>query len=489
MDAPRFILEINTRVWLRELGSGMPLTLDDVSDEIIVQWAENGFDAVWLMGIWLPSEDSRRIALEHSGLIPEYSAALPDWTAEDVLGSPYAIAGYQINPDLGGGNALADFRARLAARKLKLILDFVPNHTACDHPWITEHPEWYILGTEADVVANPDRWFWVKTAEGLRAVAHGRDPYFAPWTDTAQLNYYNPDLQAAMRAELLKLAACCDGVRCDMAMLEISSVVQQVWNRYPEEFWPRAIQDTKKRNPDFCFIAEVYWGLEDTLRKMGFDLTYDKELLDLVVAGQPLKAKWFEAPPSEQSHLLRFLENHDEPRIASRLDGQRLNAAATWVYSLPGSRLVYEGQFDGKRVRLPVQLARGPQEPFNPILHERYEALFAVLKRDIVRRGTWKSLHPVTAWSGNSSHERILGQGYDLDNEHLRIFVNWSDSRSQCYVHLELGSLTGQEIVLTDLTGPKSYVRDGMELMMRGLYLDLEPWEVHVFDCAIRPVE
>jgi hypothetical protein len=487
MNIPQTILELNTRVFLRELGNGTPLPLTEIPDEIVGQWVENGVEAVWLMGVWLPSENSRRIALEHEGLRRDYSQALPGWTEDDVLGSPYAICGYEVNSEFGGNAALADFRSRLAARGLRLFLDFIPNHTACDHPWVQEHPEWYVQGSPDDISARPDGWFWIHGPHGPLAIAHGRDPYFPPWTDTAQLNYVHPDLQAAMRGELKKLATMCDGVRCDMAMLELSSVVQQVWGRFPEEFWPRAINETRSMNSDFCFIAEVYWGLEDTLRKMGFDLTYDKELLDLIVTGQPLKAKWFEAPAEVQRHLVRFLENHDEPRIAARLDRDRLIAAAAWLLSLPGTRLLYAGQLEGKTIKLPVQLARAPGEPFRADLHEFYLKLLAVLKRDVVRRGSWRPLHLTPAWIGNSSHERILGQAYDFESDHLRIFVNWSDTRSQGYVQLELGPLSGMEVALTGLTGPKAYVRDGMELAMRGLYLDLEPWEVHIFDCSVRP--
>ena len=487
MNPPQFILEINTRVWLRKLGGGKPLSLADVPDSLFAEWRNRGFDAVWLMGVWLPSAGSRQAALTDPFLLQDYSRVLPDWKAEDVGGSPYAIAGYQVNPALGGGNALADFRKRLAAHGMRLVLDFVPNHLAVDHPWVTEHPEWFVTGTEADVVRNPGGYFWVNTSEGLRAIAHGRDPYFPPWSDTAQLNYYDPELQAAMRAELARVAALCDGVRCDMAMLELADVFEEVWKHRPEEFWTRAIEETRRIHPDFFFMAEVYWGLDGRLRDMGFNATYDKDLLDLVAYGRPLRSAMFAGAVAEHRRKVRFLENHDEPRIASRLEPRRNLAAATWAFTLPGVRLIYEGQTDGSTVRLPIQLLRDPNEAVNEKIRAGYLTLQEVLKNATIRNGNWQSLTPRGAWMGNLSYEAILGQGYDLDDRHVRIFVNWSGTRSQCWVHLNLDGLQGMELELRDLAGPKVFVRDGMELMMRGLYLDLEPWETHVFECTLRP--
>ncbi len=267
--------------------------LADIPDEEISHWADLGFDAVWLCGVWLPSPQSRQIALTHPGLQADYAQALPDWTPGDVGGSPYALRGYEVNPKFGGDAALQTLRRRLHEHGLKLILDFVPNHTAIDHPWVNEHPDWYVNGTEIDVVQHPDHWFWAQTTAGLRVIAHGRDPYFPPWTDTAQLDYHNPELTRQMRAELARLAQLCDGVRCDMAMLEVASVFERVWQRHIVEFWPRAIAETKRVNSDFCFLAEVYWGLDGALEEMGFDATYDKELLDTAGDGTAAAAGEF----------------------------------------------------------------------------------------------------------------------------------------------------------------------------------------------------
>jgi hypothetical protein len=486
MNNPKFILEIPTRVWLRELGNGRPISLADVPEQHFTAWAESGFDAVWLMGVWLLSAESRRVALEHSGLREEYSRALPDWNEADVAGSPFAICGYEVNPDLGGAEGLARFRERLAEHGMRLILDFVPNHTARDHPWITAHPDWYITGTEADVVADPSRWFWVSDGNGLRAVAHGRDPNFPAWTDTAQLNYFEPDLQAAMRAELLRLSTICDGVRCDVAMLILSSVFERVWNRRPAEFWPPAIAAVRRAHPDFFFMAECYWGTGEMLLEMGFDAVYDKALVDEIADDHWPDRAHFDVPAATHGTQVRFLENHDELRIASRMDFARHRAAATWILGLPSVRLLHDGQTTGWRTRTPVQLARRMIESADNTISAFYQSLLSVLKNPVIRDGHWQLLSPRAAWQGNDSHRLILGQSYENTNRTYCIFVNAADTRSQCWVHLGLRSPAGSEVELRDLLSEKIFVRDGIALMLRGLYLDMEPWEAQIFDCTVK---
>lgn len=486
MAVPKLIYEINTRVWLRRFGAANTITLADVPERELEDWAELGVDAVWLMGVWSPSPESGRAAREHPGLQKGYARALPDWSADDVGGSPYAIRGYDVNPSLGGPGALAELRKRLACKGIKLLLDFIPNHTARDHQWVHNHPDWYIQGGEDELAAQPGNYFRVETAGGSRILAHGRDPYFAGWTDTAQLDYARGETQARMRGVLNRLALLCDGVRCDMAMLVIADVFAQTWRRPITEFWPRAIAETRRVNPDFCFVAEVYWGREPQLVEMGFDLVYDKSLLDRVVSGEGLVREQFDQPPAYHRQWLRFLENHDEPRIAARLNTLRVQAAAAWIYALPSAALILDGQMDGARVRLPVQLTRGPVEAEMAAMRRWYRRLLRALRGAAPRKGAWTLLLPASAWNGNDSCRRILGQGYDHGDLHLRVFVNWSDTRSQCWVPLELGSLHGKEVELRDELSGKVYLRDGLELTVRGLYLDMEPWECHVFDCIVR---
>ena len=122
-----------------------------------------------------------------------------------------------------------------------------------------------------------------------RYFAHGRDPHFYPWSDTAQLNHFNSKTREFLLNILKYVSTLCDGLRCDMVMLMLNKVFAETWKMYidgpqpQEEFWPKAIQEIKSRNPYFTFLAEVYWGLDWEVQEMGFDYTYDKTLYDRLV--------------------------------------------------------------------------------------------------------------------------------------------------------------------------------------------------------------
>ena len=132
------IYEINTWVWLRELSQKyqQALTLGTVPQAEWEAIAALGFDAVWLMGVWQRSPAGIKIAMRNRGLIDDFKRALPDFAAQDNVGSPYCVRRYVVDEQLGGPPGLAAARRELRQRGLRLILDFVPNHVAPDHPWV-----------------------------------------------------------------------------------------------------------------------------------------------------------------------------------------------------------------------------------------------------------------------------------------------------------------------------------------------------------------
>src|SRR6266446_3117623 len=233
LAGPRYpaLYQMNTRVRLHELGValGRPATLEDVSDAELDHLAADGFDWVWLLGIWQTGEAGRQVSLHQPEWQAEYRELLPDFTGDDVCGSPFAIRDYVVNREFGGPRALERLRKRLADRRVKLMLDFVPNHTALDHPWVREHPEFYVHGSDADLEREPTNYIRVDTRAGPRVLAHGRDPYFPGWPDTLQVNYRHLGFREAMLGVLDRIAAECDGVRCDMAMLVLPDVIERTW--------------------------------------------------------------------------------------------------------------------------------------------------------------------------------------------------------------------------------------------------------------------
>jgi glycosidase len=478
------LYQINTRVWLTQLSSKLsrPATLDDIPDRDLDDLAEKGFDLIWFLSVWQTGSASQRISRSLPQLRKEFEETLPDLREEDIEGSGFAITGYTAHEKLGATAALGRLRKRLRQRGLRLMLDFVPNHTGLDHPWVEEHPEYYIAGTEEDLARTPQNFGWARRKKADLVLAYGRDPYFPGWTDTFQLNYGNPKTQEAMIGELVRIAGQCDGVRCDMAMLLLPDVFERTWGKEAEPFWPKAIAQVRESYPDFRFMAEVYWDLEWTLQQQGFDYTYDKRLYDRLREGyaRPVR-EHFLAGLDYQNRLARFLENHDEPRAAATFSPACHKAAAVITFLAPGLRFFHQGQFEGRRKRISPHLIRAPAEPVDQDLEEFYDRLLTVLRRPVLRTGKWQLLECVPAWDGNWSSDSFIAFAWELDQERLLVAVNYSPNQGQCYVKLPFTYLLNARWQLRDLVGDTVYERDGRDLHEQGLYLDEPAWKAQAF--------
>jgi hypothetical protein len=471
------LYEIFARVWLDELSraAGAPVTLDSVPDAELDRLAALGFDLVYLMGVWTLGEEGPRISREDAELRAEFDRALPGWTDADVVGSPFAVARYEVHPTLGGDAALASLRERLRARGIGLILDFVPNHVARDHHFATERPACFM-----------------RDAQG--ALLPGRDPYFPPWRDTAQLDHRLQATRAALIEALLAVAARCDGVRCDMAMLVLEDVFRRTWaGRAPAagepeargEFWAEAIDAVRREHRRFLFIAEAYWDLEWRLQLLGFDYTYDKSLYDRLSHASASSIRGhLVATPDYQRRSVRFVENHDEPRVAAVLPPDRRRAAAFIAATVPGMRFLHHGQLEGRRIRASVHLARVAEEPPDQGCLAFHEALLHALRRPALRSGSFAALTPA-----GSGADAFVAYRWDVlrpadDAAPIVAVVNFSPARGACRVPLDIAGIGGRAVALADLISGQEYRRSGDELVdsARGLGVDLPAYGVHLFE-------
>jgi len=502
------LYEINTRVWLGELSRKHDRLIDlgSVPEEEIDQFKAYGLDAVWLMGVWAPSPASRKIALRHTGPRSDYRRALPNLRDEDVIGSPYAVFDYSVSDQLGGDVGLRRFRERLAHRNLRLMLDFVPNHLAMDHAWTQSDPRYLVHkrcpclptaspGADADAGTG----YFTRKVDGRQvAFAHGRDPYFPLWTDTVQVDYNNPAARSAMIATLQAIADRCDGVRCDMAMLVTNEVFRRVWGDIdrPEssrlvEFWEEAIPAVRARHPGFVFLAEVYWDMERELLRQGFDYAYDKGLYDrLLTEDVPAIRDRLRTDSGWQNGSARFIENHDQRRAVDAFGREKSKAAAVLIATLPGLRLFHEGQFEGRRTRLPVQLGRLPVEKRDASLEHFYRQLLNVAGRSLFHDGDWRLLDPRAAWPSNGSFRNIIAYAWSVAGKVAALTaVNLGTHRSQARVPLTWPGWAGRTWALRELLdegAPPStvYHRDGDRLLSEGLFIDLEPFAHHLLSAA-----
>ncbi|WP_181305606.1 alpha-amylase family glycosyl hydrolase [Rufibacter sp. XAAS-G3-1] len=343
---------------LQENGVGK---FHDITHQALREIKKLGATHVWYTGV-----------LEHATMTNYTKFGIPLDDADVVkgrAGSPYAIKDYyDVNPDLAVDvrKRMAEFEAlvqRTHANGLKVIVDFVPNHVARkyssdakpagvedfgakDDHTVAFKPNnnfYYLPGQELQVPAanNPLGAALKGPQENGRfsenpAKASGNDVFSASpsvddWFETVKLNYgvdiQNnrtkhfapiPDTWHKMRDILLYWAGKgADGFRCDMAEM------------VPVEFWAWVIPQVKAQHPDLKFIAEIYNPKEyrNYLQNGKFDYLYDKvglydgvrRLMENRGKGntQEITSAWREESRGISSHMLRFLENHDEQRIAS----------------------------------------------------------------------------------------------------------------------------------------------------------------------------
>lgn len=478
------LYEINTWAWLNSLSArlGERITLATVPDAVIDEIAGWGFDAIWLMGVWTRSPFGRRIAQTLPGLHDEYTQALPDWTPDDVAGSPYAIFEYAVDPALGGRDGLAAIRARFARHGIKLILDYVPNHVAVDHHWTVDAPAALVQGTAGDLVHHPG--FYYQTPEG-RVFANGRDPNYPAWTDTAQVDAFSPTAREWASNLLLDIASQCDGVRCDMAMLMTSRIFERTWRhteRLPHEFWDDVIPAVRAKFPDFVFAAEVYWEMEGEMLALGFDYAYDKRLYDRMRdQGADQVRDHLLAGLDYQTHMLRFIENHDEKRAAKAFAG-RDRAAAVLTTLLPGARMLHEGQFEGWRRKLPVQLGRRSPEATDESLYAFYRTLVGEAGAAAYHQGVYMALGANPILSNDPSHDDLIAFAWVLENDWRVVAVNFSHQPIKARLILPNPAWYGAyKRTFVELFSGAALQIAGDDLLTRGLELTMDAFEARVF--------
>ncbi len=475
--------EIFTWVWLAELAAfaGRPITLADVPETVWDDIARPGIDAVWFMGVWERSPEGARRAADNPAMRGDAERALPGLVDADIVGSAYCVRGYTVDPHLGGDEGLAVARTELARRGVRLVLDFVPNHVAPDHEWTRTHPEYFVHGTADDLSRDPASFIDV---DGNILVC-GRDPYFPAWPEVVQFDATRSDVRRAVTEVVSSIADRCDGVRCDMAMLMLDDVFARTWGDRTDGpadgrgYWPPLIASVRSTHPDFVFWAEAYWDLESVLVEQGFDACYDKRLYDRLVHHESATSlrSHLGADPDYQHHMLRFVENHDEPRAASVFDRRGHQAALASVMTLPGVALLHEGEAEGRRLRTPVTLGRRAVEETDGQLRSFVDRLLAAVSGGL-RRGAWQPV-PIEGWPDNRSAERLIAWTWEQPGQRHLVVVNPSDIRADGMVRLPWPDLEGP-CTLVDLLSGAEFERDGSQIATDGLYVALDPSDIHL---------
>ena len=188
--------------------------------------------------------------------------------------------------------------------------------------------------------------------------------------------------------------------------------------------------------------------------------------------------------PTYQDHLVRFVENHDEPRAADAF-GPRGPVAAVAALTQTGARLIHHGQLTGRRTRLPVFLGRNPDEPTDTTVAGFYRALLGALADPTFHDGRWR-LAETTGWPGSAA-ENLVAWCWDGESRWV-VVVNLGDRTATGRVRVPLIDLRERQWRLTDPTHQVSYQRSGHDLV-DGLYVELAPRDWHLWrhDPALDP--
>lgn len=477
------LLEIHTAVWLTRLKAqyGETLTLDQVPDDEWTLFRHQGFDCIWLMGVWRRSPGARKKAINEPNLQRAFDNLHPGWTEADVMGSAYAIYDYEPDPFFGAPDVLKKVKKKLNGMGLKLVLDFVPNHLAFDHPWTETFPDRFIRPIANWSTDHPD-WFYKNSKGDL--LAHGRDPFFPPWNDTVQVNYFSSDLRKEFQKILLKIADEADGVRCDMAMLALNEVFRRVWSDcagpgdHLPEFWSFCIPAVKQKNPQFLFLAEAYWDLEDTLLDLGFDYVYDKTLYDRLLAGDVSRIRTsLSSPVDRQAKRVRFIENHDEDRSIVRFGPEKAKAAAAVIATLPGVRFFYDGQEQGRTMHWPGQFRRESNEPEDPESISFYDRLLRFSNRKSLHEGRWEKITLRPLIGEDISTGAILSWQWKSRYSQDLVLINYSDKTARSFLSVDSEFSSGKKVFRNWFTEGEFPGKKALAAS-RDWLIELSPWQV-----------
>ena len=385
------------------------------------------------------------------------------------------------------------------------MLDFVPNHVGLDHPWVRQRPDLFVQ-SPAEVPGT----FAQQTRAGVRWLAHGKDPYFAPWTDTVQLDYRRAATRAAMTQLLQSVAAAlrrrplrhghAGAQRCLRQDLGAAPCFQRGGASTPagsglrpttgqtRAYRSRArhtragvlgLGDSAVRedHPGFLFLAEAYWGLEARLQALGFDYTYDKTLYDGLVtrdargspaslAGDERGSRRAGAPTSWRTTTSRA----SLPFCRRRNTARRL--CSFWACRECGFCMTASSPGHAARFRCNWRAALGNQG--RPRLANLYEQLLTTLPGTAVGQGRGELLKPRVAWPDNPTAQNfVVVQWQRRAPEFDLVVVNLAPHRSQCYAPLTIQHLAAHNWAMRDLLGQEYYKRSGDDLQNQGLYLDL----------------
>ncbi len=383
-----------------------------------------GVDILWLMPINPISEKNRK----------------------GTMGSYYAVQDYKkVNPEFG---TKADFKSvvdKAHQLGMRVILDWVPNHTGWDNIWIKQHPEWYTHNEKGEIISpNPD------------------------WTDVADLNYDNKEMRAAM-IDALKYWVekfDVDGYRCDVA------------GSVPTDFWNDARKQLDAVKPVFM-LAEAW---EPQLSEDAFDMVYGWDMhhaMNAVAQGKKNSEELYAVMQKDRkryaddTYEMQFITNHDENSWSGtemERMGRGMKTFAVLSFTIPGMPLIYSGQEIGMNKRLKFFEKDEIEWIENKELTAFYQTLTKVKHEN---KALWngKNGGKLVKIKADKNNDKIVSFLRKKDNNTVIVILNVTGK--PVTASLNLGAENAGEY--TCIFNNKKYS------LPKDLKVELKPWEYRIW--------
>jgi len=425
------ILAKSTYVWLDQLSKkyGRPINqLNEIPDEELDTLASWGVSGLWLIGLWERSRASQRI---------KQLTGNPE-----AVASAYSLLDYRISDDLGGEEAYRNLAGRAWQRGIRLASDMVPNHMGIDSNWVIEHPEWFIhlpyspfpsytfngpdLSNDGRVSIHLEDHYYNRTdaavvfrrmdrATGEQSyIYHGNDGTSMPWNDTAQLDYLNPAVRAAVIQTILQVARKFPIIRFDAAMTLAKRHVQRLWfpepgtggaiasraehalskaqfdEAMPEEFWREVVERVAAEVPDTLLLAEAFWMMEGYfVRSLGMHRVYNSAFMNMLKAEENAKYRAsiknvLEFDPEILKRYVNFMNNPDEePAVAQFGKDDKYFGVCALMITMPGLPMIGHGQVEGYAEKYGMEYRRAykDEQPDVDLIRRHEREIFPLMKR------------------------------------------------------------------------------------------------------------
>lgn len=534
----------HTYVWLYQLSKKYQREikrLDQIPDEELKILSENGFNAIWLIGIWERSKASAKI--------------------KKICGNPAAIASaysiydYEVSPTLGGEEAFNNLKQRASGFHIRIAVDMVPNHTAIDSRWIKEHPDWFIqrenppffnykfngpnLSEDPELELYIEDGYYNRTDAAVvfklidkrtgrvRYIYHGNDGTSTPWNDTAQLNFLLPEVREAVIKKIIEITRKASIIRLDAAMTLTKRHFHRLWfpepgkggdipsrteyamtnaefnKLFPKEFWREAVDRVNAEVPNTLLLAEAFWLMEGYfVRNLGMHRVYNSAFMNMLKMEQnkeyhQVLKNIYDYNPKILARFVNFMSNPDELTAVQQFGkDDKYFGVCIMMVTMPGLCMFGHGQIEGFQEKYGMEYERSYwDEKVDDYLVKRHEKeVFPLLKKRRLFSGVENFRLYDFYDKNNQVNENVFAYSNGKDNEYVLVVYNnryqeangWIRGSERYHTRdlcqgLNLNCRKNTYYLCKDHKTNLYYLMDPLILTKQGWYIELGAYKYSVF--------